>query len=143
MAQPDGAQVRYCGRTAFIALIVATALIATLGFALSLKFTGLLRVTTAAAAIARAALAAVRDPALDDAARERAARAASGRLFGAALSITARGLASCLVLLAPLWLADAAGLAPWGAVTGLLASWRGVALASATGVVAFLLTRTS
>lgn len=119
-------------------MIVATTALATLAFALGLRVTGMLHVTAAATATARAAFASLGDTALDDDARERAARDASGRLFKATGAILVRA-AACLVLSAvPIVVADRAGLARWADVNAFLVSVPGLLTSLAAGTAALL-----
>lgn len=119
-------------------MIVATTLVATIAFALGLRITGMLQVTTDASATARAALAALNDKALDDAARERAARDASVRLFRATGAIALRAAASLALFAVPAWIAHATGLAPWPQVSAFLVTWQGLLLSAVAGTIVFL-----
>jgi len=119
-------------------VIVATTLAATIAFALGIRAFGLLQVSTAATATARAALSSLNDARLDDDARERAARDASGRLFKATGAILVRA-AGCLALSAvPIALADALGVARWADVNAFLLSWPGLLTSLVAGSLALL-----
>lgn len=111
-------------------MTVGTAIFCIAVFAAALWLSGLLRAGAGALATAHGALAVLRDPAMDDAAREREVQRAALRLFGAGFSILLRGaLALCAAAL-PLWLAEATGLAPMGAVMDFLLRWEVIVLAT-------------
>lgn len=119
-------------------MIVATTLAATIAFAFGLRVLGLLEVSTAASATARAALTSLTDARLDDDARERAAREASARLFRATGAIVVRA-AGCLALSAvPIALADRTGLARWADVNAFLLSWPGALTSLVAGSLALV-----
>jgi hypothetical protein len=117
-------------------VIYTAALLAAICFALVLR---LLRIVPlASSAIARAADAArtMKDTAMSDADKERAARATSLALLGSCAAIAVRGVAAAAASAALLALFHLTGLARWTATTAFLASWPGIALASAAMVVA-------
>jgi hypothetical protein len=92
-------------------------------FIAALCLLGIVGRAGAALAVTRGAVAALRDPGLDDEARERAVQRASLKLFSAFLSILARSVLALLLSFAPIWLADAAGLAAQDEVLFYLSRW--------------------
>lgn len=119
-------------------MIVATTLAATIAFALGLRITGMVHVTTAAAATARAALVTLSNDTLDDDARERAARDASLRLFKASGAIVLRAAMCVALSIVPLWLADAADVARWADVNAFFVSAPGLVTSFLAGSAVML-----
>lgn len=112
-------------------MIAATGYLSIGVFAVALWLCGVVRVGAGVLQTARSAVAALRDEALDDAAREKAVQGASIRLFGAFLSILARGALALAISLVPVALAVAAGLADSRAVVAFLSRWDTVVIGSA------------
>lgn len=102
-------------------MIAATAVASIVLFALALWKSHVVRVSSHAVMTARSAAGILRDASLDDAAREKAIQQSSLSLFADFASILVRSVISLAVSLAPIWLADAAGLARAGDVGIFLA----------------------
>lgn len=111
-------------------MISATSIASIAVFMAALWALGVVRAAAGVLETARSAVRAMRDETLDDEAREKAVQRASIRLLGAFASILVRGALSLAAGFLPIWLASATGLATVGSVTGYLARWDVIAVAT-------------
>jgi hypothetical protein len=119
-------------------VIYTAALLAAVCFALVLRLLRIVPIASAAIARATDAARTMRDTAMSDADKERAARVTSLALLGSCAAIAARGTAAAAASAVLLAMFHLTGLARWTATTAFLASWPGIALASAAVVVTAL-----
>jgi hypothetical protein len=103
--------------TVWVALLSVAAFLA--AFALS----GIVRVALSAVETARQVVCVMRDDGFNDDAREAMAQAASVRLLRAFFSIAVRSVLVLLVTVAPILVAEQAGLTEGEAVIALLSRW--------------------
>jgi hypothetical protein len=120
-------------------VIAVTALAALAILAVALWVSGVMRVSAGVLATTQSAAAIMRDPALDDLAREKAIQRASMRLLGDFASILFRSILCLAVSIAPIWLADATGLASSHAVIQFLSRTDVIVVASVVMVVGYLI----
>lgn len=118
-------------------MIAGTAVASIATFMIALWRLGIVRLAAAATTTTHTALATLRDSALDDAAREKAMQVASLRLFAACGSLVVRIALAAALSLAPIWLANASGLAAADVVFSFLTGWRGALIATALAVVLY------
>lgn len=117
-------------------MIIGAALLSVVVFVLVFRFAGILGVAQGAMRAATRALETARDPSKDDDAKERAAREGSIALFRAFFSILVRSAVVLAAAAAPIFAADALGLARADAVTAMLSRWDvalGIALVLTAG----------
>lgn len=120
-------------------MIAATAVVSLGIFAVALAVSGVVGAAGGVLGTTNQTVAIMRDPGLDDHAREKAIQRASLKLLADFGSILLRGLASIAASLVPVWLMDAAGLAPAHAVFGFLARWDVMLIATVVMVLGYVL----
>jgi hypothetical protein len=120
-------------------VIVATAVATLAIFAVALWMSGVMRVSAGVLSTTQNAAAIMRDPALDDLQREKAIQRASLRLLADFGSILFRGVVSLAISFAPIWLADAAGLASSRAVIDFLSRTDVIVVTSVVMVVGYVI----
>ena len=122
-------------------MVPAVALASIGAFIAAFGLLGIARIGTQILAIARGAVATMRDEAIDEETREKNVQQAALRLLGAFIAILTRSSLALAVSLAPIWLADQAGLAAGGEVVAYLARWDVIAVASVAMLTGFAVWR--
>lgn len=108
-------------------------------FFVALHLSGVIRTGMGVTSTLQASLATLRDKDMDDLQREKAMQSASLQLMGSFLSILLRCLLCLLAAYAPLWGADAAGLAPSEDVMGFLSRLDVILLSTVFFVLAYII----
>ena len=120
-------------------IAAAAAAVVSIGiFIVALSISGVASATGGVLATTQATVAAMRDASLDDAARERAVQRSAVKLIRDFASIVLRGGLSLVASLVPIWLLDAAGLVPAGAVFEFLSRPDVLAASTILMVVGYL-----